>query len=511
MPAKETPAARIERLIAAGDNRGALAAADELLRQSPQSFLGRFGRARALIRLGFEAEGGRELAIAEKLSPNDEHLLLVRGRYEFRNGRADAAIAVLERLVRGRGAHALEGAFSLLEAYYYAGRRDALAAMVRAGGAWTKDPRAALHVARASAIEDPSKGIESFLAIWRSGAPVVTRRYAGFEAAELLDRAGRYREAFDLIGEVHRTTAPPGDLAASMAPLAAQLAILEKGTGHFKPRCTPAEGELRTAFVVALPRSGTTLLEHMLDRHPSIAGIGEYTGLEAIRRTLAAADSWPQRPGAVPDATFAAMRREYLEGARALAPVEAASASASAPAPAPASASAWTFDKSLIAWSSLPEIATIFPGSVCLAIDRDPRDNATSILFSHLNAALNPWAGDLTAIRAMIGWQRRIVPRALEVLGLAHESIAYEDLVEDPARFAARCLARMDLPMDERVLSPEAGTRVAATLSHAQVRRPINRAAIGRWRNYAWAFDGAWEELVAMHEARRARAAAAGG
>jgi len=487
MPAKETPAARIDRLITAGDNRGALAAADELLKQSPQSFLGRFGRARALIRLGLEAEAGRDLELAAKLSPNDEHLLLVRGRYEFRNGRADEAIAMLERVARGRGPHAVEAAFSLLDAYHYAGRRDDLAAMVRAGGAWTKDARATLHAARAAAVEDRERGIDAFLAIWRSSAPVVTRRYAGFEAAELLDRAARYREAFDLMSEVHRTTAPPADTDSWVGPLAAQWSLLEKGAGHFKPRCTAKVGELRMAFVVALPRSGTTLLEHMLDRHPAIGGIGEYTGLSTIRTQLAATSMWPQKPMLVSDAAFARLREEYLIGARALAK----------------SGAQWTFDKSLLAWSSLPEIATIFPGAVGLAIDRDPRDNATSVFFSHLNIAANPWMGDFTAIREIMRWQRKIVPRALEVLEIAHERMAYEDLVENPARFAARCLERMGLPMDPRVLNPEEGTRVAATLSHAQVRRPISRAAIGRWKNYAWAFDGAWDELVAMHESMR--------
>ena len=488
MCAKESPAARIERLIAAGDNRGALDAADELLKQSPQSFLGRFGRARALVRLGLEAEAGRELELAAKLSPNDEHLLLVRGRYEFRNGRADEAIAMLERAARGRGPHTVEAAFSLLDAYHYAGRRDDLAAMVRTGGAWTKDARSALHVARAAAVENRERGIEAFLAIWRSTAPVVTRRYAGFEAAELLDRAARYREAFDLMSEVHRTTAPPADTESSVGPLVLQWSLLERGAGHFKQRCAVKDGDVRTAFVVALPRSGTTLLEHMLDRHPAIGGIGEYTGLGAIRKHLAATTVWPQKATLVSDGTFARLREEYLVGARALMK----------------SGAQWTFDKSLLAWSSLPEIAAIFPGAIGLAIDRDPRDNATSLYFSHLNVAANPWMGDLAAIREIIQWQRKIVPRALEVLDIAHERMAYEDLVEDPARFAARCLERMGLPMDERVLNPEQGTRVAATLSHAQVRRPISRAAIGRWRNYAWAFDGAWDELVAMHDALRA-------
>jgi hypothetical protein len=41
------------------------------------------------------------------------------------------------------------------------------------------------------------------------------------------------------------------------------------------------------------------------------------------------------------------------------------------------------------------------------------------------------------------------------------------------------------------------------TLSHEQVRRPINRASIGRWRNYAFAFDASWDELGAAHDGRR--------
>ncbi len=53
------------------------------------------------------------------------------------------------------------------------------------------------------------------------------------------------------------------------------------------------------------------------------------------------------------------------------------------------------------------------------------------------------------------------------------------------------------------MLSPEQNTRTVLTLSHAQVRRPVNRSSIGRWRNYEWAFGPEWDALVARHEARR--------
>jgi hypothetical protein len=46
--------------------------------------------------------------------------------------------------------------------------------------------------------------------------------------------------------------------------------------------------------------------------------------------------------------------------------------------------------------------------------------------------------------------------------------------------------------MDPAVLAPEANARSVLTLSHEQVRRPINASSIGRWRNYEWAFDRSW-------------------
>jgi hypothetical protein len=53
----------------------------------------------------------------------------------------------------------------------------------------------------------------------------------------------------------------------------------------------------------------------------------------------------------------------------------------------------------------------------------------------------------------------------------------------------------MGLDLDPAVLNPESNARTVLTLSHEQVRRPINRASIERWRNYAWAFGPEWDGL----------------
>jgi hypothetical protein len=72
----------------------------------------------------------------------------------------------------------------------------------------------------------------------------------------------------------------------------------------------------------------------------------------------------------------------------------------------------------------------------------------------------------------------------------------YEELVAEPEREIRRVLALLGVPFDPCVLSPESNTRTVLTLSHEQVRRPINRSSIGRWRNYEFAFGPEWDALV---------------
>lgn len=461
MAARETPAARIERLLAAGDAAGAIAAANDLLAQSPKSFIGLLGRARAHLRMRDNISAERDLNAALAISPNDDLALLLRANMDFHLGRTEPALAGLRRVAAGRSAQALEASINLLEALHGAGRHDEHAEFVRKGGAWMKDERAPLHIARSQFREDSGAGIEALKVVFRSRAHVVVRRWAGFEAVGHLDRAKEYRAAFELATEVHRATTGPVELAPWLGLADEQLRLLAKSPMPFVPR---AEQAPNFAFIVAMPRSGTTLLEQMLDRHPAIGGIGEFDGLDHVCRAMTSHPMWFRVPCAVPQALVDELRRRYVEGA----------------AQIRREGATWTLDKSLRSWRALPEIASIFPGAVAISVDRDPRDVATSIFLSYFNPSTYEWTSSFDAIRQVIETQRRVVPAALDALALPNERIVYEDLVEDPAADASRVLARMNLAMDERVLSPELNPKGADTLSRAQVRQPINRKSIGR-------------------------------
>ena len=484
MPVRESPMAKFERLLEAGDNEGALLVANEVLRQSPGSFFARLGRARAFLRLRNFIDADTESNLALQISPKDDLARIVRATLDTRLGRTDAAVENLRAVARGRSALAHEAMIDLLQTLNDAGRFDEMAEEAKAQGAWRDDPRARLHFARLKARTDREAAAAEMTAIFRTNYPWVLRRYSGFEAVGILDKLGRYREAFDLATEIHKATTAPLSMDEWTIPLQQQIALLEKGQGFFKPRVEKVDG---VAFIAAMPRSGTTLLEQMLDRHPAIGGIGEFDGIDHVCRTLWGSGMWPRVPSAVPAAMMSDLQRFYLAGARHIRKPGAT----------------WTFDKSLRGWRALPEIATIFPGAVCVNVERDPRDMATSIFLSYFNPTSFEWTSSFAAIRQIAELQRTLVPLAFETLGIANERIVYEDLVEDPAHYAERCLKLMGLEMDERVLRPEENTKTAATLSHAQVRQPINRKSIGRWKNYEWAFDASWDKVVADHEARR--------
>jgi Sulfotransferase family len=62
--------------------------------------------------------------------------------------------------------------------------------------------------------------------------------------------------------------------------------------------------------------------------------------------------------------------------------------------------------------------------------------------------------------------------------------VRYEDLVTDTAVQVRRLLDYLDLQWDERCLAFYQNQRVVKTASFAQVREPVYRSSIARWRHF---------------------------
>ena len=478
-------AREIQQLLAQQDFGQALAAAERWTQRAPGVFAAWMALARAALGLGLLGRADEAIARAFAMAPKDPQAAFFRAVIDHRIGRSDAAIERLMPLARGTGPMAVDAALALAEALHRTARHAELQALVDAGGAWMQDERSILYAARTLGRNDPSAAIALLEGFARGSGPAWLRRFAGFDAVRMLDAAGRFREAFDLATHLHATTGTTFDIAGLERDIERQRALLARGAGWCPPHAPRLSNH---SLVVSLPRSGTTLLEQMLDRHPAVTGIGEYDGIPNLGDDLISTGLWPDALGSLDPMQASALQHRYAQGARTLL--------------RPGTTHA--FDKMLVTWQWLPAVACVLPGATCLHMARDPRDMAVSLYLSNFHPISMGWTASLEGIRRVTTAERSLLPHALETLGIPHETVVYENLVANPAATVERCLKRMGLPMDPAVLEPERNTRTVHTLSHDQVRKPIHAGSIGRWKNYDWAFGDAWKALTDLHDTRRA-------
>jgi tetratricopeptide (TPR) repeat protein len=463
----------LQQLLARRDFGPALTMANNLVTKTPRDASAWFALARAAFGLGRLRQADEAIDRTIRLGVTGHDVQLIRAVIDHRLGRSAAAIDRLRGLVAKRAPNATDAVLALAEVLHRANRRDELDALVAAGGDWQQDPRAAIFTARVRLKADRAGTITELEELARSDRPALVRRIAGFDAVRLLDADGEYRRAFDLATHLHATTGAPFDLDGMIADDEQQLALVRRGAPWFEPRAPAVRG---VSLVVGMPRSGTTLLEQMLDRHPAIGGIGEFDGVNTLGTAVVGQGAWPRELSMLDPRIAAQLQADYLAGT----------------AVTRRSGATWSFDKSLHTWRWLPAVAAVLPGAVCFRIERDPRDTAISLFLSNFHPQSFGWTRSLEGIRRVIAAERALAPAALRALGIPHEDFRYEDLVDRPREHMERCLARMGLPMDDAVLAPEANTRTVLTLSHEQVRRSINRGSIGRWKNYEFAFGPEW-------------------
>lgn len=466
---------RLQALLAARDFGAALGLATKLTGDRPRDPTAWFGLARVAFGLGRLRTADEAIERALALGGRTSDIQLIRAIIDHRLGRSEAAIGRLRRIAEQNAGNVTEATMALAEVLHRANRTEELRALVEGGGAWLEDPRSAVFAARVTAKSDRAGTTSRLESIARSQLPPTLRRIAGFDAVRMLDADGEYRRAFELASHLHATTGSPFDLGGLLDDAAAQLAMVKRLPSPPPTRAPAVRG---VALVVGMPRSGTTLLEQMLDRHPLVCGIGEYDGIHTLGEALIGLGVWPRETGLLDAAETRRLQDGYLAGAQVTRRAGAA----------------WTFDKSLHTWRRLPAVAAVLPGAACIRIERDARDTAISLFLSNFHPQSFGWTRSLDSIRQVIAAERALAPLALRALGIPHVDLRYEDLVDRPREHMERILGLLGVPWHDAVMAPEANTRTVLTLSHEQVRRTINRSSIGRWRNYGWAFDSSWPE-----------------
>ena len=296
-----------------------------------------------------------------------------------------------------------------------------------------------------------------------------TRRFLLQLLGRLCEKTGNHRGAFQAFAEAKQTERHlfiPAEYGAAVDEL---IGAFSAETLARLPHAS-RRSDL-PVFIACMPRSGSTLVEQVIHAHPQAYGGGETTllhgALARLPGELGSALPFPQCLAGLKQADVDRLASQYLQGLKALAP----------------KAERIT-NKHLLNYLNLGMVSVLFPGARVIHIRRNRLDNGMACFMASLSPAVMPWATDLRHIgfawrqyeRLMAHWRRTLDLQLLEV--------QYEDLVNDTEAQIRRIIDFCGLPWDERCLRYWEAERVVLTPSYDQVRRPIFRTALDRWRKY---------------------------
>jgi len=231
-------------------------------------------------------------------------------------------------------------------------------------------------------------------------------------------------------------------------------------------------------FLIGFPRSGTTLLEQILDSHPCIQAMEEKGAVDTMLNAfLADAGEHPDALAELGNDDTARLRQIYFNEVSRHLQVRPG---------------ARLLDKMPLNISAVPVIWKVFPNAKFILAIRHPCDASLSCLMQ--NFAVNEAMASFFTLEdtvktyesVMGAWQKYV-----DLLPLDFHRIRYEDLVLDVEGESRRILAFLGLDWSGEVLNhvEHAKSRPAInTPSYHQVIQPIYQHARYRWERYAEQF-----------------------
>jgi hypothetical protein len=334
------------------------------------------------------------------------------------------------------------------------------------------DPHCVDALARHALLADGADGAEPLVARLRRALSTgrvgaADRATLGFALAHVLDRCGRYAEAFAASEQANHdsraSAPPPGAHYDRQAHEWHVSALMAAPVPLARP---PARSNAQPApiFICGMFRSGSTLVEQVLASHPRVTAGGELDLVPALAR----AERMPSPAGTA--GADSARRQALADGYRAQLGTLFPHAE-------------FVTDKRPDNYQHIGLIKALFPHARIVHTLRHPLDNCLSVYFLHL-AHSKPYALDLRDTGHYYRQYRRLMAHWKSHFGDDILDFDYDAFVHSPRPALQRLLDFCGLEWDERCLEFHRLRNAVKTASVWQVRTPLYTRASGRWRHY---------------------------
>jgi tetratricopeptide (TPR) repeat protein len=456
---------------------GHLPQAADLLRQATEleprraDFIAQYSKALGMMRYLKEARAQADRAMA--LGPSDPMTLDTLGVTYVQAHAHQEAIDAFRRQV------ALAPNLPLARfrlAYSLSAMGDAEAADRELEACIRIDPRfwaAHLSLAKLKRQTQQSNHIERLTALLaRYGNVSEAQKYLNMALAKEREDLGDYASAFEhyrlgnAVGRERRRDSSKRDRE-----------IFERLMESFPTTNEPSRSDdlgHQAIFVIGMPRTGTTLMDRILSSHPDVQSAGELQVFPPLVQRLSGSHlpvlADPSLPALVRGFDWRRLGADYLSATQ------------------PYAERALRFiDKMPLNYLYAGFIARALPGAKIVCLRRDPMDACVGTfrhLFEEYGSSFYDYSFDvMDTAHYYVGFDRLIAHWKQAFPGRIHE-VQYEALVSSQEETTRALIDFCGLPWDDACLQPERNMAPVNTPNAWQVRAPVYRGALGRWKHY---------------------------
>lgn len=456
-----------ERVAGLGDYFAAEDLCQQVLKRNPREAEALALMGQIAYNKGLADDAEQWLDKALRIKPRMIKALLYHGLVKARQGRYADAVTSYEKILRRHPGHAyavsglahalmLQGekdrARELLQPFVDEGREDAGMAYIFA--------TLEINAGR------PERALEiTARNLGRTGLAPDARRKLHIATGKAHEKTGAYDEAFEAYTSGWKVYDIHFDARDHVARVDQTIELFTPERLARLPRA--GERSDLPIFVVGMPRSGSTLVETIIDAHPRATGAGELNMVYELadKLNLRINSSLPY-PACILDMVQAdadELSRDLLGQLRLL-----------------AGDADRVVDKFLANYMHLGLLSLIHPGARVIDCRRDPLDGCMSCYAEALSPASHQYAADLESLGLVYRQYERLMRHWNEVLDIPILTVRYEQLVADQEPQTRAIIEFCGLAWDDACLRFHESGRQAGTLSFDQVRRPMYRSAMGR-------------------------------
>lgn len=454
-----------------GDVEKAANSYQQALNQQPDNIEFLCSYANTLSALGLYEQAMTQIKKALKIEINNEDICITRGFIHLSLGQLDEAFDCCEQILKITPQH--EKAMSLAASVYEKKGDAKLAYRYLAPLLEKEFPglNAVLSFASiSSALKLVDKAIEYLEQYLQNNSNVSLRNQSRlhFALGKAYDSQKNYEPAFKNYHTANKSKRAIFDIRNTREEVDAQVNVFSfRFSDHLAKSSIHSS---RPIFIVGMPRSGTSLVEQILASHPQVAGAGELSDISNLAASMPQIDGlknlYPQCLTQIDSKQLDSMAQVYLNR---LSDVD---------------------DKTLHVTDKMPGnymhlglIQLLFPDARIIHCIRDPLDTCLSCYFQDFSQN-HPWIYNLQDTGRMHLEYQRLMQHWKNVLNIPILDVCYEELVDNQEEISRKIISFCKLEWDESCLQFHKNERFIWTASYQQVRQPMYKKSVARWKNY---------------------------